>query len=558
MAATILTVIALVSAAAPAIAAPVVRLSSRAVPSDATAECQKYFTYAVAPGTAGHSQRLSQWKPYGSYASHLPSGFPSAGGICSRYAAGFDLYSYVFLNDALDHFRSITRFFESSGWTFYLADPGNPKLPQLTMSQLRERTVSQLKADDGEFTEGYPPGFPANTRDSFGLDLQAPGFASATPGVGRWALEVDIPANWNDPPTKSMGGVGFNRQSFISDLKSITNAVPSARQATAAAGGVVVLSLIVGYPAFLLNRVITGRYESWRDWVRTRWKKLEPQRTQIAKRLKFPKPAAAGWTIPRWTLWPAFMLAGIFGSIDDPDFGFTLTTLRTIITLTLSIAIFNIAAWSLTRRVLRHYEPNIRADIDIKLSSIGILIASVILSRLLDFSPGVVFGTVAGLVYAIELGLSRKVVVILTGTGFSAAIAIVAWVAYTLFAHVPGALTNGWLIGITEVFGGITITGVSAAPLALLPLAGLDGEALFTWRRVGWGITYSVVLFLFVVAMFDLPQSFTAVSGDVIRWLILFGVFAAVAVGVWLIDAQLRKRAEVRQKPGLARVDKVG
>ena len=49
-----------------------------------------------------------------------------------------------------------------------------------------------------------------------------------------------------------------------------------------------------------------------------------------------------------------------------------------------------------------------------KLTFFSLSVVSVIVSRLLDFSPGVVFGTVAGLVYAIELGLSRKVVVILT------------------------------------------------------------------------------------------------------------------------------------------------
>ncbi len=49
-------------------------------------------------------------------------------------------------------------------------------------------------------------------------------------------------------------------------------------------------------------------------------------------------------------------------------------------------------------------------------------------------------------------------------------------------------------------------------------------------------------LALFMLVLFNLPGGDTPVDGGFIRWAIVFGVFAVIAVGVWLVDLLVRRR----------------
>jgi hypothetical protein len=107
-----------------------------------------------------------------------------------------------------------------------------------------------------------------------------------------------------------------------------------------------------------------------------------------------------------------------------------------------------------------------------------------------------------------------------------------------------GPSDNPIVIAISEFLGGVTLEGVSTLPIALIPLATLDGAVLFAWRRWVWAVSYVVGLALFMLVLFNLPGGDTPVDGGFIRWLIVFGVFAVIAVGVWLADTLLRRSRE--------------
>ncbi len=164
------------------------------------------------------------------------------------------------------------------------------------------------------------------------------------------------------------------------------------------------------------------------------------------------------------------------------------------------------------------------------------VVFAVLVSRLLSFEPGIVFGLVAGLVFATTLIASRQAIVVLIGTGFAAAAGVSAWIVYSVLSATIGTIDNGFAIGVVEFFGGLTIQGVATLPLALLPLAALEGAQLFAWNRTYWAISYLLSSVLFVLVMLNVPGGLTFVPGDFLRWLGLYVAFALIATAIWGID----------------------
>ncbi|RQP12530.1 MAG: hypothetical protein EAS51_02495 [Microbacteriaceae bacterium] len=79
-------------------------------------------------------------------------------------------------------------------------------------------------------------------------------------------------------------------------------------------------------------------------------------------------------------------------------------------------------------------------------------------------------------------------------------------------------------------------------PLALLPLAALDGAIVFAWRKLVWFLVYLVGVAAFGLVTFTVPEAWTEVGDDYLRWVLVFVVFAVVATGAWALDVRLERR----------------
>jgi hypothetical protein len=79
-------------------------------------------------------------------------------------------------------------------------------------------------------------------------------------------------------------------------------------------------------------------------------------------------------------------------------------------------------------------------------------------------------------------------------------------------------------------------------PLALLPLLALDGAALFAWKKWAWAAAYAVGVAAFLLVMVTVPDSWSTVDGDYVRWVVVFAGFGVLAVGVWGAHAALERR----------------
>jgi hypothetical protein len=324
-------------------------------------------------------------------------------------------------------------------------------------------------------------------------------------------------------------GTELTDPSVLSALRSIGEAAPTPTQTAVICGASVFLMLIVGYPGALLNSVIGSRYEQLR--------------TKIKERRRAKRPDAPERHAPGWLVWPGFFAAAVIGSFVDPNFGFNWMSARLLVTAFWAFVLLNLAGWTFVRLILQRLQPDAKPYIRFRWGSLVVVAIAVLIARLLQFEPGIIFGLVAGLAFGITLAASRDAQVILLGSGFALAIALVGWVGYSLLAPVatanPGEL---WSVFFAEFFSGITVEGISALPLALLPLFALDGAALFAWKKWVWAIGYAVGLAAFMLVLLTIPSAWGEVQGDFLRWVLLFVAFAVFAVAVWGVNALLERR----------------
>lgn len=235
-------------------------------------------------------------------------------------------------------------------------------------------------------------------------------------------------------------------------------------------------------------------------------------------------------------MWPGFALAAILGAFVDPDFGWNAMSLRLVVTLFLSFMVFNLAAWAIVRRVAARPQPDSDPYLRFRWGSLVLVLITVLVARLLALEPGAIFGLVAGVAYATTLKAARSAIVTIVGVGVALVAALVAWVGYSLLAPAPVDHV-AYVFGV-EFLAGVTVKGVSTLPLSLLPLGNLDGAKLFGWRKAAWAVSYTVGLAAFMLVLLTIPKAWGEIPGDFVRWLILFGAYAVVAVVVWAINAR--------------------
>jgi hypothetical protein len=239
-------------------------------------------------------------------------------------------------------------------------------------------------------------------------------------------------------------------------------------------------------------------------------------------------------------MWPGFALAAILGAFVDPDFGINLMSLRLVVTLFFSFVLFNLLTWAIVRRVAVRLQPDSDPYLRFRWGSLIVVLLAVLVARLLGLEPGVIFGLVAGLAYATSLQAAKSAVVTIVGSAIGLGFALVAWIGYSLLA--PFEIDNFAYVFLVEFLAGVTVKGVSTLPLSLLPLGNLDGAKLFGWKKVAWAVSYVVGLAAFMIVLLTIPKSWGEIPGDFLKWLILFGAYALVALVVWAVNARMLKK----------------
>jgi hypothetical protein len=308
---------------------------------------------------------------------------------------------------------------------------------------------------------------------------------------------------------------------FTTSVKTVTDAFSSPITLGAAAGAGMLLLLFVALPAELLNSTLEEHYERMFGRVPFLKRRTGP---------RFPRLVAL---LERYKIIGGIaltLLAALIFGFADPGFGFDLASMRTVLASAIALFIVGYLASALTGRILRGRWEMV-TTIELKPLGIVLTIFGVLLSRLLDFSPGFLFGLVIGLGMIGASTLAERVKLTLVNSALIFGFAILAWLGYSAIA---GNTTGFWDTLGNDTLVAVTSEGLTALVVGLLPFRFLDGESLFLKSKPLWAVAYLISAASFVLILVPAADNWGEAPGPVWLWLGVLVLFSIIAFGLYL------------------------
>jgi hypothetical protein len=317
--------------------------------------------------------------------------------------------------------------------------------------------------------------------------------------------------------------------STLSSLRTVQSVTVVA--AAAAGGGAVVLIAVAAYPAVLLDGTLTANRDRLFGWARAPAARVK--RWGAASRNRIPS-----WAGVTLGLIATIVLSGFI----EPRFGFNLGSLRLLLSLAISLFFERLLFLLIVRRLVRRRAPGLQPTLSFAASSLLFVAVAVLLTRITGFEPGIVFGLVLGLALASDLSKLGDARLALGAGAWALVLGLVGWLGYSAMVALFGHDPNAFVLFLQETLSGFAVSGIAALPIAMLPLAVLDGGAVWAWRKFVWLVAYLVGLAAFLIVVLPMPTSWDQVSTTYVVWIVLYGAFCVLAIGVWALFRYVPRR----------------
>jgi len=318
----------------------------------------------------------------------------------------------------------------------------------------------------------------------------------------------------------------------LSGLTTVREALTPPRVAFAA-GGTIVLGLLMTFPSRLLSSAKDRIVERAKPRALSWWRRFREEKLGMKPAAEKPPREVA-----RFAGWPlavgGLLLASILTVFIDPRAGFDLGTLRLFGSVFVAFLLDVGIGWLGLTLLVSRLVPTAVPYFKFKPWTFLVVVGAVLFTRLTAFEPGLAVGIVAGVVFGGVLAHAAKARLTLAVLGYAFALSIVAWFVYSALVASGPAEGEPWLLFVQETLAAITVAGIVALPLALIPVRGLVGYEIFSWSRRAWAIAYAVGLVGFLLVIVPLPSSWKEVPVSFVAWLGLFALYALAAVAVWL------------------------
>jgi len=220
--------------------------------------------------------------------------------------------------------------------------------------------------------------------------------------------------------------------------------------------------------------------------------------------------------------------AVLYASLD-PDLGLSAESLAEVVGIGLGIVLtalaFEIPALIAHRRLGDSWR------IEVLPGTIVVAVVCVLISRLTGFLPGYVYGLILGLSFAKNLSEAEEGRNTALAGVLMLVLAVASWFALTALGSGTGVLE----IAAQTVLAAVMVGGLEGVVFGLVPLRFLQGEALWAWNRVVWGVVFGLGVFAFAHILLNPQSGYLSDSSRTpfLTIVALFLGFGVVSVGFW-------------------------
>ena len=284
----------------------------------------------------------------------------------------------------------------------------------------------------------------------------------------------------------------------------------------AAVAGLVLL-LLVGLPAELLNQSISENYE------------------RITRRL--PRVRAPWWQ--RFGAWiqsrhligglALTVLAALIFGFADPGFGWDVASARLVLALALALFVVGYLASLISGAIIRR-RWGLESVMELKPLGILLAVVGVLLSRIIEFSPGFLIGLVLGITVLSTTSAAQRAKVTLVQAGVVFGLSMLGWAAYSILSATTSPDSFATALAF-ETTAAITAEGLTALVVGMLPFKLLDGSEVAAYSRWLWAAVYAFIAGAWILVV--LPSAWTEQTGSIWTTVAVLGAFTIVALGIY-------------------------
>ena len=357
-------------------------------------------------------------------------------------------------------------------------------------------------------------------------------------------VKANAPAALPAPVAAASSG-NPNRSTFADRLLSPTQINLSAKNLGQGGMLALLLAALLYLPVTIFNKATEKNHETIKRW--------------------FARPRAwllflFGWIPfrkhPAITLTIGVIASAVLFSFIEPGFPTEDGALQYLVGMMLGFALVSFVFFSTWRLVLRRLEPDGTGEW--KLYPPFILLAAflVVMARLAHFLPGVVLGTVAEYEPSKKLSVRTAGIRVAVTYGVLMVLGLAAWFAWIPVEHAASKEGASSLTLILDSALAITfVSGLESVAFGLIPMAFLDGNDLFTWRKGVWAAMWGGALLWFsVVILHPALSTYGHLTGTGAIWFVLlFSILMVLALTTWaffrLRDARLARAAQSSSSP---------
>lgn len=292
------------------------------------------------------------------------------------------------------------------------------------------------------------------------------------------------------------------------------------------------LMLLVLFDASIINSTVEENHDFFEPWIN----RFTGPAKGLFHKLGFVVQHATGnWSAGRLVRYTSLLgLTSLVYAMLDPDFGLNQPTFVLVLSLMIGIGLMTVTfdgvqVWLARRRF------GLAAGILFFPFAIILALGSVIISRLLDVHPGIVYGFVAAaaLMSDEEVSVGEEGQLIFIPMLVMFAFSLVSWLLVAPFR--AWAEDGSFLGAIFEAVAvAIFVGGIQGLLFTLIPIEFMDGQKVWKWSRLAWVAISLPVTFIFLHVMMNPQGDF----GSPIQETSLRALFV-LCIALWLATAAI-------------------